>query len=264
MRYRHLWPGMTLLATLMALLAGLVIWGNQLLSPTPSGGIRRLLQGWPAAQEAPAPGGADLTASQPPLLQADESGGAARINPRGGAEPAPSAASRETVHEPAKPVAPRPAPTSTPRYALQIGVFVTAEEADIVETKLSQAGLSTIRFRHQAAANLYGVLVEPIGSPEEAAAIVGRLRSSGMPEGAVLTGNEGLTVKVGESMPLRAAVTLAGRLRAAGLEVRIAAQPGLGSEITLRHGNFASRAEAQRASEAVARLGVPNAVVRVR
>src|SRR5260370_21590689 len=43
-RYRHVWPGVLLLAALALLLVGLLRWGDHFLSPGPSGGIHRLLQ----------------------------------------------------------------------------------------------------------------------------------------------------------------------------------------------------------------------------
>src|SRR5260370_8213399 len=38
-RYRHVWPGVLLLAALALLLAGLLRWGDPFLSPRPSGGV---------------------------------------------------------------------------------------------------------------------------------------------------------------------------------------------------------------------------------
>src|SRR6185295_18212547 len=51
-RYRHVWPGILLLAALALLLAGLLRWGDHFLSPGPSGGIHRLLQLWAASRPA--------------------------------------------------------------------------------------------------------------------------------------------------------------------------------------------------------------------
>ena len=52
MRYRHVWPGVLLLAALALLLVGLLRWGDHFLSPGPSGGIHRLLQLWAASRAA--------------------------------------------------------------------------------------------------------------------------------------------------------------------------------------------------------------------
>src|SRR5215468_9890072 len=49
-KYRHVWPGVVLLVSLALLLAGLLIWGDHLLSPGPSGGLSRLLQHWSASR----------------------------------------------------------------------------------------------------------------------------------------------------------------------------------------------------------------------
>jgi cell division protein FtsN len=268
MGYRHLWPGLALIAALLLLLASLLAWGEHLLSPAPSGGLRRLLHAWPAVREpSPSvdPGAAGSMPAEPAPV--DPRAGALPVDDRGNrpdARPAAGGPPRAADARDQERAAPRraPPPAPSPRYALEMGAFVTAEEADAVEARLSQAGFSTIRFRRQGPGGLYAVVVEPVGGPDEASAVVDRLRRNGFPEPAVLGGTQGLAVKVGEPAPLRAAVTLAARLRSAGFEVRIAAQPGRGSEITVRHGNFASREEAQRASEAVARLGVPNEVVR--
>ena len=65
-------------------------------------------------------------------------------------------------------------------------------------------------------------------------------------------------------MVLRGAVQLAERLRAQGHQVRIAAQPGEAITFVIRHGNFASRGEAEDRSGDLTRLGLPNHVVRVR
>src|SRR4029434_2747595 len=50
--YRHVWPGLLLLAALGLLLAGLVRWGDHFLSPGPTGGIHRLLHLWAASRPA--------------------------------------------------------------------------------------------------------------------------------------------------------------------------------------------------------------------
>jgi hypothetical protein len=51
-RYRHVWPGVLLLAALALLLVGLLRWGDHFLSPGPTGGIHRLLQLWAASRPA--------------------------------------------------------------------------------------------------------------------------------------------------------------------------------------------------------------------
>ena len=60
------------------------------------------------------------------------------------------------------------------------------------------------------------------------------------------------------------AVRLAERLRAAGYGARILAEAAQAAQITLRHGNFASRAEAESVRREISRLGVLTEVVQVR
>ena len=78
------------------------------------------------------------------------------------------------------------------------------------------------------------------------------------------TGRNGTTVRVGEATPLRTAVQLAEKLRASGYDARVVAEAARAGEVSLRHGNFASRAEAEAASREIARLGVPNEVIQIR
>jgi len=70
-------------------------------------------------------------------------------------------------------------------------------------------------------------------------------------------------VRVGDTTPLRTAVDLAETLRAAGLDARVAAVATGAGQVSLRHGNFASRGEAESASREIARLGVPNEVIQI-
>jgi cell division septation protein DedD len=65
-------------------------------------------------------------------------------------------------------------------------------------------------------------------------------------------------------MLLRAAVQLAENLRAKGHQVRVAAQPGEAQTFMIRHGNFASREEADAKGAELERLGLPNHVVRAK
>ena len=63
---------------------------------------------------------------------------------------------------------------------------------------------------------------------------------------------------------LRAAVQLAENLRAKSHQVRVAAQPGEAQTFVIRHGNFASREEAEARGGELGRLGLPNYVVRAK
>lgn len=291
MRYRHAWPGVLLLAALALLLVGLVRWGDHFLSPGPTGGIHRLLQLWAASRPADesiappaaaAPSPATDAPANPPVVMVppavapappDSPGPAASPGPAPVAStpvtPAPGPVVRtpppERADEPRDAAAP-PAPATPPpvRYALALGTFPLSEDAERVEAKLNQAGFSTVRFRQQTLAKLFAVQVSSLKDPEEGQATVERLQKEGHPPSVLLVGRTGVTVRVGPPAPLRTAVQLAEKLRAAGYDARVATEPTRAGQVSLRHGNFASRAEAEAASREVARLGVPNEVILVR
>jgi len=300
-RYRHVWPGLLLLASLALLLVALVRWGDHFLSPGPGGGIHRLLQLWAPSRlpDESAPG---------PVVSAPSAGGEAPVSPPvsvptadasaptpAAAAPAPSSTSppaptpssppvaaapappaptpappaarerseepREAAREAAASGAPVPAPV---RYALALGTFAVPEDAERVETKLNQAGFSTVRFRQQVPAKLFAVVVGSLKDAEEGQVTVERLQKEGYGSGVLLVGRTGVTIRVGTPTPLRTAVQLAEKLRAAGYDARVATEPTRAGQVSLRHGNFASRAEAEEASREVARLGVPNEVIQIR
>jgi hypothetical protein len=304
-RYRHVWPGILLLAALALLLVGLLRWGDHFLSPGPSGGIHRLLQLWAASRPpdesvaapqvstapppasdtpagssgtpaVPAPGpeptppppvtSAPAPPAAPPATPATPGPAAA---PPAASPPAAPAPARERFEEPreaapAAPVAPS-APTPPPvRYALALGTFAVSEDAERVEAKLNQAGFSTVRFRQQVPAKLFSVLFASLKDPEEGQATIERLTKDGYTQSVLLVGRTGVTVRVGAPTPLRTAVQVAEKLRAAGYDARVATEPTRAGQVSLRHGNFASRAEAEEASREVARLGVPNEVIQIR
>jgi len=81
---------------------------------------------------------------------------------------------------------------------------------------------------------------------------------------AVLGETEPLTIRVGTPLPLRGAVQVAERLRAAGHQVRVSAQPGEAVTFVIRHGNFTSTEEAEAKSQELGRLGLASQVVRVK
>lgn len=291
MRYRHAWPGVLLLAALALLLVGLVQWGDHFLSPGPTGGIHRLLQLWAASRPADesiappaaaAPSPAPDAPVNPPVVVVppavapappDSPGPAASPGPAPVASPpvtpAPAPVVRtpppERTDEPRDAATP-PAPATPPpvRYALALGTFPLSEDAERVEAKLNQAGFSTVRFRQQTLARLFAVQVSSLKDPEEGQATVERLQKEGHPPSVLLVGRTGVTVRVGPPAPLRTAVQLAEKLRAAGYDARVATESTRAGQVSLRHGNFASRAEAEAASREVARLGVPNEVIQVR
>jgi len=108
------------------------------------------------------------------------------------------------------------------------------------------------------------VVVGSLKDAEEGQATVERLQKEGYGSGVLLVGRTGVTIRVGTPTPLRTAVQLAEKLRAAGYDARVATEPTRAGQVSLRHGNFASRAEAEDASREVARLGVPNEVIQIR
>ncbi|HET8532020.1 MAG TPA: SPOR domain-containing protein [Methylomirabilota bacterium] len=302
MRYRHVWPGVLLLAALALLLVGLLRWGDHFLSPGPSGGIHRLLQLWAASrppdESAAAP---PVVVAPPPTTDAPASPPGAPATPTPSPEPsastlpvapAPIVAAPPAVPPVATPQPPAPATPPTPpaheraeesreaaaptlappspptpppvRYALALGTFAVSEDAERVEAKLNQAGFSTVRFRQQVPAKLFAVLVASLKDPEEGQATIERLQKDGYGQSVLLVGRTGVTVRVGAPTPLRTAVQVAEKLRAAGYDARVATEPTRAGQVSLRHGNFASRAEAEEASREVARLGVPNEVIQIR
>jgi hypothetical protein len=291
-RYRHAWPGFLLIAALGLLLVGLLRWGDHFLSPGPTGGIHRLLQLWAAsrpADESIAPPPAAAAPSPAPAAPADSPAVVAPPAPvpAAPAVPAPVAAPDPGPSAPvaSTPVRPSPAPiTKAPvpdpadepreaaapaipppvRYALALGTFPLPEDAERVESKLNQAGFSTVRFRQETPAKLFAVQVSSLKDPDEGQATVERLQKEGYPPSVLLIGRSGVTIRVGPSTPLRTAVQLAEKLRAAGYDARVATEPTRAGQVSLRHGNFASRAEAEEVSREVARLGVPNEVIQVR
>ena len=84
-----------------------------------------------------------------------------------------------------------------------------------MEAKLNQAGFSTVRFRQQVPAKLFSVVIASLKDPEEAQAVVERLQKDGYGSGVLLVGRNGVTVRVGAATPLRTAVQVAEKLRAA-------------------------------------------------
>src|SRR5213592_4815267 len=150
------------------------------------------------------------------------------------------------------------------RFAVEMGPFVMPAEAERVERQLNQAGYQTARFRQQTDAAVYAVLVEKIPTAREAQTLVASLRDEGFDNVAVLGETEPLTIRVGTPLPLRGAVQVAERLRAAGHQVRVSAQPGEAVTFVIRHGNFTTTEEAEAKSQELLRLGLSGQVVRVR
>ena len=223
----------------------------------------------PAREPAPSP---EAAAPPPPAVSPADTTSAPESSPdKAGAEPS-GARVPERAPEPVTPAA-RPsavaareaAPTATgTRFAVELGPFVMPAEAERVERQLNQAGYQTTRLRQQTDAAVYAVLVERIPTAREAQTLVANLRDDGFDNVAVLGETEPLTVRVGTPLPLRGAVQVAERLRAAGHQVRVSAQPGEAVTFVIRHGNFTTAEVAEAKSQELLRLGLSGQVVRVR
>jgi polysaccharide biosynthesis transport protein len=216
----------------------------------------------------PSPDPPTVTADPVPPRPAPARPPAPRIAPPRAADPSPAFAARPApeTKSPAPSTSSAPSTVTTPgeastRFAVEFGPFPTANEAERVERQLSQAGHQTVRFRQQTGAALYAVLIERVADSE---ALIDSLREQGFADVVVVRNGAGTSVRVGEPMVLRGAVQLAEKLRARSHQVRIAAQPGEAITFVIRHGNFASRDEAEKRSGELNRLGLPSHVVRVR
>jgi len=267
MRYRHAWPGFLLVASLAVLLGALLAWGDHFLSPGPSGGIRRLLQLWAAsrptleAASTPAPGEVSASAPDAPRLptQPDErrpsiGSAAPTTRPDAPAAAVPSESAVQAV----------PPPRLQPRYALDLGTFFTTEEAERAEAQLNQAGFSTVRFRQQEPLRLFSVFVPLAGEANAGPEVMTRLHQEGFAEAIMSGAAEASVIRIAQAVPLRTAVRIAERLRAAGHEPRVSAEAAGAGQITLRHGTFTSEEEAEAVGREISRLGVPYEVVPIR
>jgi len=292
-RYRNLWVGLVVLGGLAGVFVALAAWQMGAFGPgsTPLAQLRQRLGIGPAAPPptrppapvtptppvsptkppapsaaAPstptssAPGGpapANGTRSEPPTLAATPPAparpAAAVTTPAPSQAPAPSPSAAKT-----------PAPTVGPtRFAVELGPFPATTDAERVERQLTQAGLPTARFRQQTGAGLYAVLIERLPAGRDAQALTTTLHEQGFADAAVVR-QDPPAVRLGEPLPLRGAVDLAERARGLGHAVRIAAEPGEAIAYMLRHGNFASRAEAETKAAELGRLGLSPQVIQVR
>jgi hypothetical protein len=157
------------------------------------------------------------------------------------------------------------ATAATARFAIEFGPFASTAEAERLERRLTQAGYQTVRFRQsQPGAAIYAVLIERMPPGRDPASVVAALRDKGVGE-ATVVGTDSPAVRVGEPVPLRGAVELAERVRAAGYHVRVAAQRGDAVTFVIRHGNFVSPEEAEAKGRELSRLSLPGSqVVQVR
>ena len=182
---------------------------------------------------------------------------------------APAAAAQAPGPPPAPevqaPAPPPPAAAAAARFALELGPFTKREDVERVELQLSRAGYATVRLRQRdTGAAVYAVLIEQVPSAREAQAVVATLREQGFGDAMALGDGEPRGVRVGAPLPLRGAVQLAERVRAAGYRVRVALQPGEALTFTLRLGSFATSEEGQVTSQELTRAGLANRVVRVK
>jgi cell division septation protein DedD len=161
-------------------------------------------------------------------------------------------------------VPPPPATKEGTRFAVVFGPFASAADAERVERALIRAGHQTVRTRQDPGPTTFVVLIERVPTAHDARTIVNVLREQGIGE-ATIAATDPLVVRVGPPRPLRGAVELAERVRAAGYRVRVAAQPNDRVAYIIRHGSFATRDEAEVRSRELSRLSVPAArVVQVR
>lgn len=218
----------------------------------------------PAPREAAAPAPPPVRPAEPPALAPPAAPPRAVVP-----SPAAKAADPPRAPAPAPAAAAPPKATGAPvpagaRFAVELGPFVTQADAGRVERRLTQAGYQTVRFGQETGAAVYAVLIEKVPTARAAQALVQSLREQGFGDAVVLGGSEPLSVRVGAPLPLRGAVQAAERLRAAGHQVRVSAQPGEATMFVVRHGNFATSEDAEAKGRELLRLGLANQVVRVK
>jgi tyrosine-protein kinase Etk/Wzc len=220
---------------------------------------------------APAPPRETAAPAPPPVRPAEPPAPAPPAAPPSTLVPSPAAKAADppSAPAPAPAAAAPPKATAAPvpagaRFAVELGPFVTQTDAERVERRLAQAGYRTVRFRQETGAAVYAVLIERVPTARAAQALVQSLREQGFGDAVVLGESEPLRVRVGAPLPLRGAVQAAERLRAAGHQVRVSAQPGEATMFVLRHGNFATSEDAEAKGRELLRLGLANQVVRVK
>jgi hypothetical protein len=203
------------------------------------------------------------SAVEPPARSAAPSAPAATVAPA-------IAAPGLVAPPPAPPAASTPAPpmiASVPktvrepvRFALVLGPFVSAAEADRIEQMLIASGHDTARAAQPGAPDVYAVLIERVASAQDARTIIATLREQAISDASIVS-TDPVVVRVGDARPLRGAVALAERVRKAGYRVRVAVQRGERAAYVIRHGRFATRDDAEARIRELARLGVPSAQV---
>ncbi|MFQ5524579.1 MAG: SPOR domain-containing protein, partial [Acidimicrobiia bacterium] len=165
-----------------------------------------------------------------------------------------------------------PADAATPErpesraYTLDFGAFLTAVEANKVESQLNQLGASTIRYRKRSDRALYALRVGKFRTPAQARESMDRLKlrlpilSLRKVESQV---KGQFTILLDSLYPLREAVVLAGRLRQEGLAVRIKTTEVAAPLFTLRLKESYDRKTGEEKSREFRTRGLPNALVPV-
>jgi cell division septation protein DedD len=213
----------------------------------------------PASPEAAAPSSV-APPSAPDTTSASVADAPAR-RPATPETPPREEAAKEPAREPAKETAPVAA---APRFAVELGPFLTNDEAEKAERQLNEAGYQTVRFRQPKGTALYAVLIERVPGTREAQAITATLKEQGFPASVGVSAKDGMALRVGEPMLLRSAVSLAENLRGKGHQVRVSALPGDAQTFVIRHGNFASRQDAEATGAELQQRGLANHVVRAK
>jgi polysaccharide biosynthesis transport protein len=276
-RYRNLWVGLVVLAALAGVFVSLAAWqmGAFGHGGTPLSQLRQRLGIGPAAPPPPPPKATPpASPPKPPapsaaLPSVPTDGAPASSQPETPTLTAtpptaarPGVAATDPSPSPSAPKTPTPA-TGPARFAVEFGPFPVTDEAERVERQLTQAGLPTARFRQQTGAGLYAVLIERLPAGRDAQAVTTTLREQGFGDATVVR-QDPPAIRLAEPLPLRGAVDLAERARGLGHPVRVAAEPGEAIAYMLRHGSFASRAEAETKAAELGRLGLSPQVIQVR
>jgi capsular exopolysaccharide synthesis family protein len=251
--------GLFALLGVLPIVAGLVAWQLDLLGDIrwpvrPSGRAAEP----PPPPKAPPPSAPSWTATAPPITEEEM----ARTTTA--AEEA-STPPRAVAPSPPGPERPRP-PAITrvvpERFALELGPFSTVVEAQQVERRLNQSGYRTVLLREETG-GVFAVVIEGGGSARDPGALVTALREQGVGE-FVPAEDELRGVRAAMLLPLRGAVELAERLRERGYQVRVRAQPGRAVSFVIRHGDFATRREAEARRRQLDVLGMSPSVVDAR